>query len=106
MTNSRQKGKRGEREVVHLLKAYGFEAHRGQQFKGTADSPDVIHNMTGFYIEVKWRQSLNLYDTLQIADNEKKDEDTSLIFHKKNGKPWLVTLDAGEFMKLMKEMYE
>tara|TARA_Y100000310_G_scaffold321537_1_gene379279 strand:+ start:434 stop:664 length:231 start_codon:yes stop_codon:yes gene_type:complete len=37
LVNSRQKGKRGELEVVHLLKEYGFEARRGQQFKGTSE---------------------------------------------------------------------
>jgi Holliday junction resolvase len=106
MTNSRQKGKRGEREVVDLLKRYGFDARRGQQFKGTSDSPDVIHNMTGFFIEVKHRQALNLYDTIEKADGEKPEGETSLIFHRKNQKRWLVTMDAEEFMSLMREIYD
>ncbi len=103
--NSRQKGKRGEREIVDLLKRFGFSAQRGQQFRGTSDSPDVVHNMTGFFIEVKHRQALNLYDTIEKSDGEKPAGETSLIFHRKNQKPWLVTIHAEEFMRLMREIY-
>jgi Holliday junction resolvase len=104
---SRDKGKRGEREVVDLLKLYGFEARRGQQFKGTKDSPDVIHNMAGVFIEVKLRQSFNLYATIEQArlESEAGGEDP-VVFHRKDGKPWLVTMYAGEFLKMMKELYD
>lgn len=106
MVNSRAKGVRGEHEVRDLLKRFGFSARRGQQFKGTKDSPDIIHNMTGFYIEVKLRQSFNLHDTIDTADSEKPEGDTSLVFHRKNQKRWLVTMDAEEFMSFMREMYD
>jgi len=106
MTNSRSKGKRGELEVVALLKEHGFEARRGQQFKGTSDSPDVIHNMTGFSIEVKLRQALNLYDALAKTDEDKADGENSLVFHRKNGKKWLLTMDAEEFLTLMEELFD
>ena len=34
--NSRNKGKRGEREFAALLREHGFDARRGQQFAGGA----------------------------------------------------------------------
>jgi Holliday junction resolvase len=105
MTNSRRKGKTGELEVVKLLRDYGFEARRGQQFKGTADSPDVIHNLNPFYIEVKRRQSVNLYTTLEKADIEKPDGHKSIVFHRKDGKQWLVSMGAEDFLQLMKDLY-
>lgn len=40
MTHSRNKGKRGEWELVRLLRAEGFDARRGQQFRGTPESPE------------------------------------------------------------------
>ena len=104
MTNSRQKGKRGELEVVHLLKSYGFEARRGQQFKGTEDSPDVIHNMEGFFIEVKLRQAFNLHATMEQASDEAASSEAPVVFHRKNGKPWLVTLDAEDFLEMVKDL--
>jgi len=101
MTNSRQKGKRGELEVVHLLKSYGFEARRGQQFKGTEDSPDVIHSMKGFFIEVKLRQAFNLHATIHQADMEAADNESALVFHRKNGEAWLVTMYAEDFLEII-----
>jgi len=108
MTNSRQKGKRGELEVVHLLQQHGYEARRGQQFKGTADSPDVIHNLPGFFIEVKLRQQLNLHATIEKAQQETAEAtgETPIVFHRKNGKPWLVTMTAEDFFETIKELYD
>ena len=40
--NSRTKGKRGELELAKALRLYGYDARRGQQYHGGADSPDVI----------------------------------------------------------------
>jgi len=40
--NSREKGKRGERQWRDELRANGYAARRGQQFSGSPDSPDVI----------------------------------------------------------------
>ena len=37
--NSRRKGKVGEREFAGLLREHGFDARRGVQFAGGADSP-------------------------------------------------------------------
>ncbi len=99
MVNSCQKGKRGEREVVDLLRSFGFEARRGQQFKGTNESPDIIHNIEGIFIEVKLRQHLNLHAAFEKACSEKSDFDTAVIFHRKNKERWLVTMGAEDFLK-------
>ena len=39
--NSREKGKRGERELAGKLKEYGYECRRGQQYSGI-DGEDVV----------------------------------------------------------------
>jgi Holliday junction resolvase len=103
---SRNKGKVGEREVVNLIKKHGFEARRGQQFKGTKDSPDVIHDMDGFYVEVKRRQAFNIYDTLVKADAEKPEGTVSVVFHRKDNRKWLVSMDADEFLAIIKELFD
>ena len=103
---SRDKGKRGELEVVALLKKHGFEARRGQQFKGGSDSPDVIHNMTGYFIEVKRREAFNLHAAWRKAEEERPLGQRTTIFHKKNQQPWFVTLEAHAFLSIMRELEE
>jgi len=107
---SRDKGKIGEREVVQLLKDWGWKAKRGQQFRGGPDSPDVIHNMVNLdpagieiAIEVKWRQQLNLYDALKKLTDEQKPGEPIIptVFHRKDRKDWLVTLDANDFLEIV-----
>jgi len=101
---SRDKGKRGEREVAELMRKYGFEARRGQQFKGTKDSPDIIHNMGNFYVEVKRTQAFSLYPVLEQAAEEGGDESRPIVFHRKNDKPWVVVVYADEFLDLMQDV--
>ena len=50
--NSRTKGKRGELEVAHLLKKYGYDARRGQQFAGINGDADVV-GLPGIHLEIK-----------------------------------------------------
>ena len=102
MVNSRQKGKRGELELVHWLKDKGIMARRGQQFKGTPDSPDIeCEYLRKFHIEVKRVERLNLYEALEQAENDKDKNEVATVWHKKNRKEWVVILDADEFIKLL-----
>jgi Holliday junction resolvase len=96
---SREKGKRGEREVAALLRRRGYEARRGRQYKGTADSPDVAHNMPGVYIEVKLREQLSLFPALEKAESETKD--APIVFHRRKQKRWVVIMYAEDFLDLV-----
>lgn len=98
---SKTKGKVGEREVAALLKKHGFEARRGQQFAGGGDSPDVVHSMDGFHIEVKRSETFAPYAAMDQADADRKPEEDSLIFHRRNNRKWIVVMDAEKFLELM-----
>lgn len=100
---SRDKGKRGEREVAELLREHGFEARRGQQFKGTSDSPDVIHNIPNVFIEVKRRESLSLYPVLEQAKLE-AGANVPVVFHRRSDKPWVAIMYADDFLRVMREL--
>lgn len=104
--HSKNKGKLGELEVRDLLRRFGFDARRGQQFAGGGDSPDVIHSMTGFHIEVKRTESLSLYEAMAQADADRKTHEDAIVFHRRSKKPWLVIMDAERFLALMNELYE
>ena len=101
---SRDKGKRGELEVAAIMRSHGFEARRGQQRRGGGDSPDVIHNIPNLYVEVKLREQFNLYAALEKATQEAFHLDTPVVFHRRKRKNWLVTMDADDFLILVKKL--
>ncbi len=101
---SRDKGKRGEREVVKLLESHGFEARRGQQHRGGSDSPDVIHNIANVHIEVKFVEALRLYKALEKEKTEAEAGKVPVVFHRRKGKPWVAILDADDFLNIMQFM--
>jgi Holliday junction resolvase len=101
MTNSRQKGARGERLWADTLTNFGYPARRGQQFCGTGDSPDVVcESLPFFHPEVKNTERLNLEDWLFKATQE-ADGRLPYVAHKKNRKPWLVTMYAEDWIALL-----
>lgn len=101
--NSRAKGKRGELELVHYLKANGIIARRGQQFAGGTDSPDVIAQtpLHTCHIEVKRRESGNLYHWLEQATKDASPEKYPVVVHKRNGKEWVAIIDLKHFLRIM-----
>lgn len=99
---SKQKGKLGEREVAALLKDYGYEARRGYQYLGGShDEPDVKHNIPGIHIEVKRTERLNLGAAYRQAEGDAGTK-TPVVFHRSSRQPWLVTINAQDFLKFVK----
>lgn len=101
--NSRNKGKRGELELVHYLKSRNIEAKRGQQYAGGGDSPDVIAGrpLATCHLEVKRREAGNPYPWLEQAKRDAKAEKFPVVVHKRNGKDWIVILDLDHFLQIM-----
>jgi len=96
--NSRAKGARGELELAAFLTERGFQARRGQQFKGGAESPDVVcQSLTGYHIEVKRVESGNPYKWLAQAKRDAGMK-TPLVAHKKNQQEWVVILRLEDFL--------
>jgi Holliday junction resolvase len=98
---SRNKGKVGEREVAELLRQHGIPARRGVQFQGGADSPDVV-GLAGFHLEVKRTEAFRLYAAMEQAKSDRKPGDIPAVFHRANQRPWVVVLDAADFLTLVK----
>lgn len=100
--NSRAKGADGERELAHYLNEKGYEARRGQQFSGGADSPDVICPSLPFHIECKRVERLQLYEALEQAIRDAGEGGkVPTVFHRKNRKDWVVILKADDFLQLV-----
>lgn len=101
MKNSREKGARGERELSNLLKEYGFQTRRGQQYCGANGDADVI-GLDGIHIECKRVEKLNLYAAIEQAKHDKKEDEKPAVFHRRDRKDWLVTMTFEDWMELYK----
>lgn len=112
--NSREKGRRGEVEIAHILQEYGYNTRRGQQFSGANGDADV-EGLPGIHMEVKRVEHLNIDKALQqaIRDNyaDELKQGKKLIpavFHRSNDDRkkdstkgiWKVTLTLKDFMEI------
>ena len=100
MTNSKQKGKRGELELVHKLNDLGFDTRRTAQYNGkeTGSLADLV-GIDGVHIECKRNERLNLNDAMDQAIRDAKEDEAPMVFHRKNGKPWLVTMTLADWAR-------
>jgi Holliday junction resolvase len=100
--NSREKGKRGERQWRDELRAEGYAARRGQQFSGSPGSPDVIsEDLPWIHFEVKAVERLNIEDAM---DQARRDCGVKIpiVAHRRSFRPWLVTMTAEVFFKFLR----
>jgi Holliday junction resolvase len=106
--NSRQKGKVGELELVQFLKRYGYDdARRGQQFKGSPDSPDIeCESLAEYHIECKRVERLQIYSAIEQANGDSGESQIPVVFHRKNRESWLTVMYSSDFMEMVKELQE
>ena len=97
--NSRDKGKRGELEVAHLLKEHGFDARRGQQFSGANGDADVV-GLPGLHLEIKRVEKLNIENAVEQSIRDAREGEKPAVMHRKNRRKWLVTMPFDEWIEL------
>lgn len=101
MTNSRRKGAEGEREIAKILRGYGYDARRGQQYSGANGDADVV-GLPGAHIEVKRVEALNIDKAMMQAARDVREDEVPVVFHRKNNECWKTTTWLGCWL----EMYE
>lgn len=91
--SQREKGKRGERQAAAAFTdATGLPARRGVQYKGGTDSPDIeVQGLLGMHWEVKHVERESVRAWMEQATRDAGDC-VPIVVHRKNGKPWLVTV--------------
>lgn len=99
--NSREKGKRGELQAAKVLKEYGYETRRGQQFSGANGDADVV-GLPGIHLEIKRVEKLNISKAMQQSIQDAKDGEMPVVMHRRNREIWLVTMPLKVFMVLYK----
>lgn len=97
--NSRAKGKRGELELSRVLREYGYDCRRGQQFSGANGDADVV-GLPGIHIECKRVERLDLPGAVAQAQRDARPRELTAVFHRRNREGWLVTMPLEGWMEL------
>lgn len=97
--NSRDKGKRGELEVAHFFKGYGFDARRSQQFAGMNGDADVV-GVPFLHLEVKRTENLHLDKAMEQSIRDAREGEIPTVVHRKDRQEWKITLALEDFMPI------
>jgi Holliday junction resolvase len=106
MTNSKQKGSRGERELRDLLKSFGLKARRTQQYSGTEGTSDVTcPDLDFLHIEVKRTENFKGYQWIEQAKKDATDT-IPTVWWRKNKKQWLVLMEAESLLTILTSTFK
>jgi Holliday junction resolvase len=101
--NSKQKGARFERQLASILREYGYDCRRGQQYSGANGDADVV-GLPHIHIEAKHQERMNLYEWVAQAKRDSAGSDKlPAVFHKKNNAEILVTMTLEDWMNIYRE---
>jgi hypothetical protein len=99
---SRRKGAAGEREAAAKLnEVLGTKLHRGRQYCGGPESPDLAGDLPGLHLEVKRVETLRLYPSLEQARRDAGTHEVPAVMHRPNGKPWVLIVYAEDLIRLL-----
>lgn len=85
--------------VATILREYGYDSRRGQQYCGSNGDADVV-GLPGVHIECKRVERLNIYDAIEQSKNDARDGENPVVMHRRNRKEWLVTMPLDDWMKI------
>ena len=99
--SSREKGKRGERELAQELRRLGCQnARRAQQYCGTESSADIL-GLKNIHIECKRCESLSIYKAMQQAARDAGEtHDMPVVMHRRSRQPWLAVMRLEDWAKM------
>lgn len=103
---SRDKGKRGEREVANLLcDATGVAWKRGLQSRGGGQEvPDVytrVYPWDRLHIEVKRNERLNVWAAMDQARSDAREGAIPVVIARRNRGGWIVVMDLGPWLSVL-----
>lgn len=89
---SRDKGARGERDVVNTARRHGLRADRTAQLQANAvrevGEPDVkLHDFPGLHVEVKHDERMSV-DAMVRQATEDAGAKSPIVVWRRNRKPW------------------
>jgi Holliday junction resolvase len=106
---SREKGKRGEREVVNLAKAHGLEARRTAPLQSALDSgaSDVqLPDFPTMHVEVKRDERMSVDAMVKQAEADSSEGHTPVVAWRRNDRPWYVAVPLPWLLTLLRGLVE
>lgn len=99
---SQRKGAAGEFELAAVLQEYGYDCTRGGSLS-FGEVPDIT-GLPGIHIEAKRVEKLNVVAAMEqsIRDSERMRDGMPALFHRRNRKPWLVTMRLSDWIQIYK----
>lgn len=98
--SSREKGKRGERELAEALRGLGFDARRTQQYAGTAGTADVSSSIDDVHWEVKRYARIASLRFLEQAERDCDDQAIPVVACREDRGRWAVILRLDDLPRL------
>lgn len=102
MVNSKQKGKKGEREWAKFCREQGYDVRRTQQYAGGMEESADCVGLPGIHQEVKRVERLNILEAYEQAVRDSKGG-IPIVAHRKNNHKWMVTMSAEDWFTLYRE---
>jgi Holliday junction resolvase len=100
--NSRDKGKRGEREIAKIYADLGFASKRTAPLQAGGDHGVAdVSGVPGLHIEVKRVEALNIWAALAQAERDAAEGEVPTVHFRRNRSEWYVALPLTEFARLL-----
>ena len=106
MTNSRQKGKRGELEFAKVLTSLGIDARRSQQYAGNEGTADLKTCIPGLHVEVKRRATIGAARFMDQAERDCLPNDLPIVALREDRGSWMVLVKAQELPRLIEKIHD
>lgn len=102
---SREKGKRGEREIAKILREHGYgDAKRTAQYCGSTGEAADVEGLRGFHLEVKHQETIRLDEWWNQAVHDSTfTGNIPLVVFRKNHQKWRVCMDFETFLEVIKD---
>ena len=103
---SKNRGKRGEREVMRFCRDQGYEVHRTAQYKGKTGDAGDIEGLNGIHIECKRTERFKIRESMEQAIRDAKAQgkgNLPVVFQRGNNQEWLAVMRAEDWFKLYRE---
>lgn len=99
-SKSQRKGAEGELELCKIFREHGYDCSRGGSLS-FGKVPD-LSGLPGIHVEVKRVEKLNVGEAMEqaIRDSERMLDGVPALFHRRNRKPWLVTMRLDDWLAL------
>ena len=94
--SQRNKGYRGEVEIVKILQSHGISAKRGLVF---CHEPDVVTDLP-IHIEAKRQETTKIHEWMKQSTEQCRGKIPTVV-HRRSREDWLITMRFEDFLNII-----